>query len=207
MPQPPLWTCNITLKYAELQSQRDKMIRLREENRSLVSRFEELQLRYEDETIAGATWKKEKDRFEAKIADTTKALEASNAAQSEQQTQIVSLHSQVRELRSVLNEADTDRTLLKKARQALQAELESIKVSSDSADIHKAHTVDLQKQDLERALDEQQDRVQLAFERMKKAEAHANECQVELSRLRVDNSELDSSNVRVSLNKVYCSTH
>lgn len=61
----------------------------------------------------------------------------------------------------------------------------------------------LEKQDLERALEEQADRVANAFDRMKKAEAHANECQVELGKVRVDNSELDRINVSISLVRVF----
>jgi len=93
----------------------------------------------------------------------------------------VSLHSQIRELRSVLNDTEVDRTLLQKARRALQAELEAIKL--DHADVHKMSSdpelqkLQLQKQDLERSLEEQGDRVAMAFDRMKKAEAFANESQ------------------------------
>ena len=36
----------------------------------------------------------------------------------------------------------------------------------------------------------QEDRVDLVFDRMKHAETHANECQVELDKIRVENSEL-----------------
>lgn len=131
----------------------------------------------------------------------SKAYEASTAAQTEQQSQIVSLHSQVRELRGVLDDVEADRALLQKARRALQAELEGIKL--DHVDTHKLSTdqqfqkLFLQKQDLERSLDEQEDRVANAFDRMKKAEAFANECQIELGKVRVDNSELDRINVRL----------
>ena len=73
-------------------------------------------------------WKKEKERLKTRIADLEKAYEASTGAQTEQQTQILALHSQVRELRGVLDEAEADRTLLQKARRALQGELEMIKL-------------------------------------------------------------------------------
>lgn len=73
-------------------------------------------------------WKKEKERLKTKIADLEKAYEASTGAQTEQKTQILALHSQVRELRGVLDEAEADRTLLQKARRALQGELEMIKL-------------------------------------------------------------------------------
>lgn len=73
-------------------------------------------------------WKKEKERLKTRIADLEKAYEVSTGAQTEQQTQILALHSQVRELRGVLDEAEADRTLLQKARRALQGELEMIKL-------------------------------------------------------------------------------
>lgn len=178
------------------------MSRLREENRKARSDFDELQLRYDDEVYNGGAWKKEKERLETKIQDLSKAYESSTAAQNEQQSQIVSLHSQVRELRSVLNDAEADRALLQKARRALQAELEAIKM--DHVDTNKMTSdtelqkLRLKKQDLERALEEQEDRVSMAFERMKKAESYAAESQVELGKVRVENSELEKLNVRPS---------
>ena len=179
------------------------MSRLREENRKVRSDYDELQLRFDEEVYNGSAWKKEKERLETKIQDLVKAYDSSTAAQTEQQSQIVSLHSQVRELRSVLNDAEADRALLQKARRALQAELESIKL--DNVDTSKLTSdtelqrLRLQKQDLERSVEEQEDRVTMAFERMKKAEAYANECQMELGKVRVENSELDKLNVSLHM--------
>ncbi|KAF8634039.1 hypothetical protein AX17_004304 [Amanita inopinata Kibby_2008] len=185
----------------ELQSQRDNISRLREDNRKLRSDYDELQLRYDDEVYNSGGWKKEKERMETKTVDLSKAYEASTAAQTEQQSQIVALHSQVRELRSVLDDAEADRALLQKARRALQAELETIKL--DHVDSNKLSTdqefqrLQLKKQDLERSLEEQEDRVASAYDRMKKAEAYANECQVELGKIRVENSELEKLNANL----------
>lgn len=184
----------------ELLSQRDTMTRLREDNRKVRSDYDELQLRYDDEVYNGGAWKKEKERLDTKIDDLNKAYEAATAAQGEQQTQIVALHSQVRELRGVLSDAESERSLLQKARRSLQAELEGIKL--DTVDANKLSSdrefqrLQLKKQDLERSLEEQEDRVGMAFDRMKKAEAHANECQVELDKIRIENSEMDKENVR-----------
>lgn len=188
--------------FPELQSQRDSMSRLREDNRKIRSDYDELQLRYDDEVYNSGGWKKEKERMETKITDVTKAYESSLAAQAEQQSQIVALHSQVRELRGVLDDAEADRALLQKARRALQAELETIKL--DHVDTNRMSSdrefqqLQLKKQDLERSLEEQEDRVANAFDRMKKAEAYANECQIELGKVRVDNSELDRLNVSIA---------
>ena len=74
------------------------MSRIREENRKIRSDYEELSLRYDDEVYSGTSRKKEKDRLETKTQDVTKAYESPTAAQNEQQSQIVALHSQVREI-------------------------------------------------------------------------------------------------------------
>lgn len=185
----------------EMQAQRDTMTRLREDNRKIHSDYDELQLRFDDEVYSGGAWNREKDRMETKIADLTKAFESSTAAQSDQQAQIVSLHSQVRELRSVLNDAEADRAMLQKARRSLQAELEGIKLEHVDAtkmtSDRELQKLQLKKQDLERSLEEQEDRVVMAFDRLKRAEAHANESQLELDRIRVENTELDRMNAQL----------
>jgi chromosome segregation ATPase len=184
---------------AELQSQRESISKLREELRKARSSNDDLSLRYDDEVYNGAAWKKERERLETKIADLSRAYDSSIAAQAEQQSQLVALHSQTRELRSVLNDAEADRALLQKARRGLQAELENIKLDAvDATRINsdrELQTLQLKNQDLERALEESADRVDMASARMKKAELHAQECQVELGQVRVENSELDKLNV------------
>lgn len=189
----------ITNTIIELQSQRDAMSRIREENRKLRSDYDDLQMQYDDEVYNGGAWKNEKERLETKIADLTNAYESSTAARSEQQAQIVALHSQVRELRGVLEDAEAERLMLQKARRALQSQLEGIKLDTIDPDKmsteSKLQDLQLKKQDLERALEEHQDRVAMAEERMRKAEVHAQECQIELGEIRVENSELDRKNV------------
>ena len=58
---------------AELQSQRDSISRLREDNRKIRSEYDELQLRLDDEVYNSGGWKKEKERMETKIGDLNKA--------------------------------------------------------------------------------------------------------------------------------------
>ncbi|CAA7270852.1 unnamed protein product [Cyclocybe aegerita] len=182
----------------ELQSQRDNLSRIREENRKIRSDYDELQLRYDDEVYNSGGWRKERERMETKIKDLERAYEGSTGAQAEQQAQIVGLHSQVLELRGVLNDTEANRLLLLNARRALQAELDTIKM--DSADSKKLssdaefQTLQLKKQDLERSLEEQEDRVLNANERVKKAEAVANEWMIELDKMRVENSSLERLN-------------
>ncbi|CAE6482090.1 unnamed protein product [Rhizoctonia solani] len=182
----------------ELQYQRDAMSRLREENRKTRSELDDLQLRYDDEVYSGGTWKKDKERYETKIGDLAAAYESATNAQTEQQTQIVALLSQVRELRAVLDEAEADRAALQKARRALESRLNDIaqehmdanKFSSDRM-MQELH---LKNQELRGALEEQTDRVGLATQRLKKAEGYANESQSELKKVREENSSLDRLN-------------
>ncbi|CAE6451317.1 unnamed protein product [Rhizoctonia solani] len=182
----------------ELQYQRDAMSRLREENRKTRSELDDLQLRYDDEVYSGGTWKKDKERYETKIGDLAAAYESATNAQTEQQTQIVALLSQVRELRAVLDEAEADRAALQKARRALESRLNDIaqehmdanKFSSDRM-MQELH---LKNQELRGALEEQTDRVELASQRLKKAEGYANESQSELKKVRDENSGLDRLN-------------
>jgi myosin protein heavy chain len=180
--------------------------RLREDNRKLRSDYDDLRLQYDDEVYNGGAWKKEKERLETKIQDLSKAYETSTASQAEQQSQIVTLHSQVRELRSVLNEAEADRVLLQKARRALQAELEAIQLNhsdrSKMTSSRELQVLQLKKQDLERSLQEKEDRVAMTFDRMKKAEAYVAEYQSELEKVRADNSKLERLNVRPSVSPV-----
>ena len=161
--------------------------------------YDELQLQYDDEFFKNGGWRKEKERLKTKIADLEKLYEASTGAQTEQQSQIMALHSQVRELRGVLDDAEADRTLLQKARRALQGELEMIKLdhvdTNKIASDHEFQKLQLKKQDLERSLEEQEDRVSNAFDRTKKAESFAYQCQIELGKTRVENSELGKLNV------------
>ena len=104
-----------------------------------------------------------------------------------------------------MDDAEADRSLLQKARRALQAELETIKLDTiDSSKVssdREYQRLQLKKQDLERSLEEQEDRVSHANERLKKAESFATECQIELGKVRVENSELDELNVSYALTR------
>ena len=171
------------------------------------SELDELQLLYDDEVYAGSSWKKDKERMNTKILDLTGAYESSKAAQAEQQTQIVALLSQVRELRAVLDEAEAERVALRQARTQLETRLNDI--AQDHLDANKLSSdrvmqeLHLEKQDLRARLEEQADRVALAYEKLKKAEAFASEYQIELSKVRHHNSELERQNVSALPDALY----
>jgi len=181
---------------------RDNISNLREENHKMRSELDELQLLYDDELFASSSWKKDKERMNTKILDLTGAYESSKAAQAEQQTQIVALHSHNRELRAMLDEAEAERVALRQARTQLETRLNEI--ANDHLDANRLSSdrvvqeLNLEKQDLRARLEEQADRVALAYEKLKKAEAFASDYQVELSKVRHHNSELERQNVSAS---------
>jgi myosin heavy chain 9/10/11/14 len=184
------------------------MSRLREENHTIRSELDDLQLKYDDELYSSENWKKEKDRLEARIFTLTDAYETSTCKQADAQSQVVSLLSQVRELRAVLDEANAERSALARARKALelrmkdiaQEHLNSSQMSSDRA----VQALHVEKQDLRSALEEQSNRVQIANEKLKRAETYAGESQAELNRIREENGELDRKNVSGSINRKDC---
>lgn len=56
----------------------------------------------------------------------------------------------------------------------------------------------LEKQSLKMELEEQAEKTSLASQKLKKAETFANDCQVEVSQVRLENTELEKQNVRVA---------
>lgn len=131
----------------------------------------------------------------------SEAYKTSKEAQSEQQDRIIQLLSHVTELRAVLDEAEAERAALRQARSKLEARLNDIaqahldanRMSSDRV-LQELH---LEKQDLRSRLEEQEGRVTLAQDKLKKAETYATECQLERDRIRLENSELDRKNVSI----------
>ena len=57
----------------------------------------------------------------------------------------------------------------------------------------------MRKQDLERLVEEHEERVAHANKRVSKAEAFTSDCQLELGKLRVEKSQIDNVNVRIFL--------
>jgi len=88
--------------------------------------------------------------------------------------------------------------LLQKAHRALQGELQAIKldhVDTNKMSLTASYRSLTQEKDFEQLLEEWEDHVTNAFNRMKKAESYTNECQVELGKIQVENSESDRLNV------------
>ncbi|KAI7941197.1 hypothetical protein MJO28_013482 [Puccinia striiformis f. sp. tritici] len=187
----------------ELESERERTMKVREELRQLRTERDELQIRNDERLYSRGGFSKEKERLETKVQDITKAYDEAVAAQAEQSSQIVTLMSQVRDLRAARDEAEADRAALVTAKKSLEQRLEEIGSEFLSANSGRLsndrvlQTLQQERSDLKRELEEKEDLVSVALERQKKAEAFANDCQMEANRERSESSELLKANTEL----------
>ncbi|PLW35689.1 hypothetical protein PCANC_13838 [Puccinia coronata f. sp. avenae] len=187
----------------ELESERERTMKVREELRQLRTERDELQIRNDERLYSRGGFSKEKERLETKVQDITKAYDEAVAAQAEQSSQIVTLMSQVRDLRAARDEAEADRAALVTAKKSLEQRLEEIGSEFLSANSGRLsndrvlQTLQQERSDLKRQLEEKEDLVSVALERQKKAEAFANDCQMEANRERSESSELLKANTEL----------
>ncbi|MBW0481798.1 hypothetical protein O181_021513 [Austropuccinia psidii MF-1] len=185
---------------AELEMERERTMRVREEARQLRVERDELQIRNDERLYSRGGFSKEKERLETKILDVMKAYDEAVAVQAEQSSQIVTLMSQVRDLRAARDEAEADRAALVTAKKSLEQRLEEIGSEYLSANSGRLtndrvlQTLQQERGELKRQLEEKEDMVAVALERQKKAEAFANDCQIEANRERLESTELLKAN-------------
>ncbi|KAI9606527.1 hypothetical protein H4Q26_006061 [Puccinia striiformis f. sp. tritici PST-130] len=180
----------------ELESERERTMKVREELRQLRTERDELQIRNDERLYSRGGFSKEKERLETKVQDITKAYDEAVAAQAEQSSQIVTLMSQVRDLRAARDEAEADRAALVTAKKSLSnawRKSDQSRLSNDRV----LQTLQQERSDLKRELEEKEDLVSVALERQKKAEAFANDCQMEANRERSESSELLKANTEL----------
>lgn len=140
-------------------------------------------------------WKKEKERFDGRLVDLQKVYEASEIARTEQQREIVLLHSQLRKLREALDKVEADKNVLQNARYILQEKLDTIKLDTTEDATKPQLTSQWEIQQLQLVLDKERDQVIIETECRKKAEDRAATFQAEISNVRLRNAELERHNV------------
>ncbi|CAH7676449.1 hypothetical protein PPACK8108_LOCUS11585 [Phakopsora pachyrhizi] len=112
---------------AELEMERERTMRVREEAFQLCTERDELQIRSNERMYSRGGFSNEKERLETKIVDVTKAYDEVVAAQAEQSSQIINLMSQVRDLRAARDEAESNQAALVKAKRSLKQRLKEIR--------------------------------------------------------------------------------
>lgn len=166
-----------------------EIARLREE-------LDDLRSKWDDEVLNSSTWSKEKSRLESTLADVAASRDEAVNAHNEAQGKVVSLLSQVRTLRSSVDEITSERDLLLREKRSVEARLQEAKagleelVQGESPSLRDAATVDKAVLDLRSSLAHQEDVAAAAVEKMRRAEALVSDVQKEIAAEREASTEL-----------------
>ena len=171
----------------ELEIERENVIHSRSENTRLRDEIEELRSKWDDEVLNSSTWAKEKARLEMTQQDLSGSREEAVNALNESQSRIVSLLSQVRELRSSTDDIASERDGLTREKRSLELRLKSASekldelARSDSPSMRHVAGMDREMLDLRSQVAQKNDVADAAIEKMKRAEALATEMQKDLA--------------------------
>ncbi|OLN96356.1 Myosin type-2 heavy chain 1 [Colletotrichum chlorophyti] len=194
----------------ELDLAREEKLFKQAEIARLREELDELRSKWDDEVLNSSTWSKEKARLESTLADVVSSRDEAVNAHSEAQGKIVTLLSQVRSLRTSVDEITSERDLLVREKRSIEARLEEAKAgledltNGDSATLRDAANIDKEMLELKSNLAQQEDIAAAAVEKMRRAEALASEMQKEAMTEREASSQLqkDKAALEKSLNEL-----
>ncbi|KAI9709980.1 MAG: hypothetical protein M1820_003058 [Bogoriella megaspora] len=181
----------------ELDVERENVVGVREENGRLREELEELRGKWDDEVLNSSAWAKEKSRLEMTLQDIANSRDEAVNAHNDAQSKIVNLLSQVRGLRTAVDEASAERDNLLKEKKGLEtrleeagARLEELVERGDSPGLRNAAEIDRELLDLKSGLAQQEDIAAAAVGKMRRAEALAQEIQKDIVSERENNVQL-----------------
>jgi len=190
----------------ELDLERENVIYVREENGRLREEIEELRNKWDDEVLNSSTWAKEKSRLEMTLQDISNSRDEAANAHNEAQSKIVSLLSQVRILRTNVDDiaAERDSAIEEKRRLEVRLQEAADKLEdlshSESPAMRNAATYDRELLELKSGLAQQEDIAAAAVGKMRRAEALAQELQKDIVSEREANVQLHKDKAAVEKN-------
>ncbi|CCG81796.1 putative Myosin type II heavy chain [Taphrina deformans PYCC 5710] len=155
----------------ELENERGNAIKLREDNRAIRAEIEDLRTKRTEDHLNAATWEKEAQRKENKLQDLIKDLQHSEVAQRESQNRVISMLSEIRELRMAKEELEVEKEELKKQKASVEAKYKSI--SSSTARVKEdldARSSSPSQRDLQAVIAEKEDLLQAMLEKINMAD-------------------------------------
>jgi myosin protein heavy chain len=171
----------------ELDLAREEKLYKQSEIARLREELDELRSKWDDEVLNSSTWSKEKSRLESTLADVVSSREEAVNAHNEAQGKVVSLLSQVRTLRSSVDEVSAERDCLIREKRSVEARLAEAKAGLDeltkgeSPSLRDAASTDKEILDLKSSLAQQEDIAIAAVEKMRRAESLAAEMQKDIT--------------------------
>ncbi|KAL3422687.1 myosin type ii heavy chain [Phlyctema vagabunda] len=170
----------------ELDVAREEKLFKQAENTRLREELDELRSKWDDEVLNSSTWSKEKARLESTLADLSASRDEAANAHNEAQGKIVSLLSQVRTLRTSVDDVAAERDMLHREKRGLEARLEEAKTGledlarGESPSLRNAAGMDRELLELKSNLAQQEDIAAAAVGKMRRAEALSSEMQKDI---------------------------
>ncbi|KAH0388419.1 class V myosin, partial [Aureobasidium melanogenum] len=180
----------------ELEIERENVIHVRGENGRLRDELEELRNKWDDEVLNSSTWAKEKSRLDVALQDLSNSRDEAVNAHNEAQSKIVDLLSQVRSLRTNVDDVVAERDMLVKEKKGLEARLSEAAdrledlSQNGSPSKRNAASADRELLELKSTLAHQEDVAAAAVGKMRRAEALAQEIQKDIITERENNVNL-----------------
>lgn len=187
----------------ELDLERENVIYVREENGRLREEIEELRNKWDDEVLNSSTWAKEKSRLEMTLQDISNSRDEAANAHNEAQSKIVSLLSQVRTLRTNVDDTAAERDSVIEEKRRLEARLQEAAskledlARSESPAMRNAAIYDRELLELKSGLAQQEDIAAAAVGKMRRAEVLAQEIQKDIVAEREANVQLHKEKAAV----------
>ena len=195
----------------ELQIERENVISVRSENTRIRDELEELRSRCHDEVLNSSTWAKEKTRLETTLQSLSSSREEAVNAHNDAQTKIALLQSQIRNLRTSVDDITAERDLLQKEKRGLETRLteagDRLSDFSRGESPSRRNGVGLDREllDLKSNLAQQEDVAAAAVGKLRRAEALATEMQKDVVVEREANAKLHKE--KVALEKIVKDLH
>lgn len=187
----------------EIDQERENIIQVREENGRLREEIEELRNKWDDEVLNSSTWAKEKSRLEMTLQTISDSRDEAANAHNEAQSKIVSLLSQVRTLRTNVDDLAAERDSAIEEKKRLEARLQEAAAAlddlsrSESPATRNAAAYDRDLLELKSGLAQQEDITAAAVGKMRRAEALAQELQKDIVAEREANVKLHKDKAAV----------
>ncbi|KAJ6130537.1 Myosin tail [Penicillium capsulatum] len=180
----------------ELEIERERLLNVRGENSRLREELEDLRSKWDNEVLNSSTWAKEKSRMDMAMQDVSNSRDEAVNAHNDAQSKVVSLLSQVRTLRTSVDDVTAERDLLLKDKKMLEGRLaeagERLEdlAKGESPSMRNAASMDRELLELKSKLAQQEDVSSAAVGKMRRADALATEMQKELTAERETNAQL-----------------
>ena len=180
----------------ELEIERENVIHARSETTRLRDELEDLRSKWDDEVLNSSTWAKEKSRLELTLQDLSLSREEAVEAHNDAQSKIVSLLSQVRNLRTCVDDVSAERDGLLKEKRVIEVRLTEAGdrleelARGESPSMRNAAGMDRELLDLKSNLAKQEDIATAAVDKMRRADALTTEMQKDVVAERETNVNL-----------------